>query len=64
MTTEVINNLFGIKESFELPQVLLAKLLDKVEKDSCVRNLSSKVSTAITIVCVTIFKRITQTAVI
>ena len=33
MTTEVINNLFGIKESFELPQVLLAKLLDKVEKD-------------------------------
>lgn len=33
MTTEVINNLFGIKESFELPQVLLAKLLDKAEKD-------------------------------
>lgn len=64
MTTEVINNLFGIKESFELPQVLLAKLLDKVKKTSCVRNLSSKVSTAITIACVTIFKRITQTAVI
>ena len=33
MTTEVINNLFGIKESFELPQALLAKLLDKAEKD-------------------------------
>lgn len=33
MTTEIINNLFGIKESFELPQALLAKLLDKVEKD-------------------------------
>lgn len=33
MTTEIINNLFGIKESFELPQALLAKLLDNVEKD-------------------------------
>lgn len=33
MTTEIINELFGIKESFELPQALLAKLLDKAEKD-------------------------------
>ena len=63
MTTEIINNLFGIKESFELPQALLAKLLDKAEKDKLCKEFV-KVSTAITIVYVTIFKRITQTAVI
>lgn len=33
ITTEAINKLFGIKESFELPGVLLKKLLDKEEKD-------------------------------
>ena len=64
MTTEVINNLFGIKESFELPQVLLAKLLDKLKKTSYARNLSNRDSMATMIACVTIFKRITQTAVI
>ena len=33
ITTEAINELFGIKESFELPDVLLKKLLNKQEKD-------------------------------
>ena len=31
ITTEAINELFGIKESFELPDVLLNKLLNKQE---------------------------------
>ena len=33
ITTEAINELFGIKESFELPEVLLKKLLNKQEKE-------------------------------
>lgn len=38
ITTEAINELFGIKESFELPDVLLKKLLNKQEKDELCRN--------------------------
>lgn len=34
MTTESINNLFEIKESFELPESLMKKLLNKAEKDT------------------------------
>lgn len=37
LTTEAINELFGIKESFELPEVLLQKLLNKQEKDDLCR---------------------------
>lgn len=37
LTTEAINELFGIKESFELPEVLLRKLLNKQEKDDLCR---------------------------
>lgn len=37
ITTEAINELFGIKESFELPEVLLKKLLNKQEKDELCR---------------------------
>ena len=37
ITTEAINELFGIKESFELPEVLLRKLLNKQEKDELCR---------------------------
>lgn len=33
ITTQAINELFGINESFELPEVLLKKLLDKKERD-------------------------------
>ena len=33
ITTDAINKLFGISESFELPNALLKKLLIKVEKD-------------------------------
>lgn len=33
ITTEAINELFGIKESFELPETLLKKILNKQEKD-------------------------------
>lgn len=33
ITTQAINELFGIRESFELPEALLKKLLDKQEKD-------------------------------
>lgn len=39
LTTEAINKLFGIKESFELPEVLLRKLLNKQEKDELCRAL-------------------------
>lgn len=38
ITTEAINELFGIKESFELPEVLLKKLLNKQEKDELCRE--------------------------
>ena len=38
ITTEAINELFGIRESFELPEVLLKKLLNKQEKDELCRN--------------------------
>ena len=38
ITTEAINELFGIKESFELPEVLLKKLLNKQEKDELCRS--------------------------
>lgn len=37
ITTEAINELFEIKESFELPEVLLRKLLNKQEKDELCR---------------------------
>ena len=37
ITTEAINELFGIKESFELPASLMSKLLDKEEKDKLCR---------------------------
>ena len=37
ITTEAINELFGIKESFELPESLLHKLLNKQEKDELCR---------------------------
>lgn len=33
ITTEAVNALFGIKESFELPEMLLKKLLNKEEKN-------------------------------
>lgn len=33
ITTQAVNELLGINESFELPEVLLKKLLDKQEKD-------------------------------
>lgn len=33
ITTQAVNELFGINESFELPGMLLKKLLDKQEKD-------------------------------
>ena len=33
ITTESVNALFGIKESFELPEILLKKLLNKEEKN-------------------------------
>ena len=38
ITTEAINELFGIKESFELPASLMKKLLDKEEKDKLCRD--------------------------
>ena len=38
ITTEAINDLFGIRESFELPEVLLKKLLNKQEKDELCRE--------------------------
>ena len=38
ITTEAINELFGIKESFELPKSLMEKLLDKEEKDKLCRD--------------------------
>lgn len=33
MTTQEVNKIFGIKESFELPDALMRKLLNKQEKD-------------------------------
>lgn len=38
ITTEAINELFGIKEAFELPDVLLKKILNKQEKDELCRE--------------------------
>lgn len=38
ITTEAINQLFGIKESFELPDALLKKLLNKQEKSNLCRD--------------------------
>lgn len=37
LTSKAINELFGIKESFELPEVLLQKLLNKQKKDDLCR---------------------------
>lgn len=39
MTTDAINQLFGIQESFELPEILLKKLLNKQSKDELCRDI-------------------------
>lgn len=39
MTTDAINQLFGIQESFELPEILLKKLLNKKSKDELCRDI-------------------------
>lgn len=40
ITTEAVNELFGIKESFELPEVLLKKLLDKDTKNKLCQDFT------------------------
>lgn len=56
MTTDAINQLFGIQESFELPEVLLKKLLNKKAKTNYVEILCNSILTLITTAYEIIFR--------